>query len=116
MMVEHGGEPHPSLRMVPCVIWRGTELVRMGNRLMGEERRFVMMRLVKLSMMGEMFVMVEVIELFMMLDKAPSSKRCHAQCSEENATRRSSNPSSNNGTCMQDTTVGWMMGSSDSSC
>ena len=88
----------------------------MVNRPMGEERKFVMMGLVKLSMMGEMFVMVEVMELFMMLDKAPSSKRCHAQCSEENATRRSSNPSSNNGTYMQDTTVGWMLGSSDSSC
>ena len=52
-MVEHGGEPHPSLRMVPCVIWRGTELVLMANRSMGEVGKVVMMGLVKLSMMGE---------------------------------------------------------------
>ena len=64
----------------------------------------------------EMFVMVDVMELFMMLGQAPISKRCHAQCSEKDAVKRGSNPSRNNGTSMQGTTVGWMLGSSDNSC
>ena len=53
-MVEHGGERHPSLRMVPCVIWRGTELLFMANRSMGLVGKLVMMGLVKLFMMKEM--------------------------------------------------------------
>ena len=53
MMVEHGGEPHPSLRMVPCVIWRGTELMFMANRSMGLVGKLVMMGLVKLFKMKE---------------------------------------------------------------
>ena len=52
-MVEHGGEPHPSLRMVPCVIWRGTELLFMANRSMGLVGKLVMMGLVKLFKMKE---------------------------------------------------------------
>ena len=52
-MVEHGGEPHPSLRMVPCVIWRGTELMFMANRSMGLVGKLVMMGLVKLFKMKE---------------------------------------------------------------
>ena len=68
---------------MPCVIWRGTELVLMGNRLMGEERRFVMMRLVKLSMMQEM----KIISLSGQ-GQIHFSKRYRAQCSKEDAVRR----------------------------
>ena len=49
------------------------------------------------------FVMVGEMELFMMLGgpgKAPITKRCRAQCSEEDAVKRSSNPSRINGSYM----------------
>ena len=67
---------------------------------------------------GGKFVMMGEMELFMMLGpgKAPITKRCRDQCSEEDAVRRSSNPSHSNGTNTPGTPVGWMLGSSDNSC
>ena len=59
---------------------------------------------VKLGEMVEMFVLVDVSKIY------------HTQCSEEDAVRRSSKPSRYNGTYMQSTTMGWMLGSSDNSC
>ena len=76
----------------------------MANRSVGVVRKFVMV--------GER-------KLFMMLGgpgKAQITKRCRAQYSEEDAVRRSSNPSHSNGTNTPCTTVGWMLGSSDNSC
>ena len=70
------------------------------------------------GVMGK-FVMVGEMKLLMMLGgpgKAQITKRCRAQYSEEDAVRRSSNPSHSNGTNTPCTTVGWMLGSSDNSC
>ena len=103
MMGEHGGEPHPSLRILPWNGWITTELLLMANRSVGEVRKFVMVREMK---------------LFMMLGpgKAHITRRCRAQYSEENAVRRSSNPSSSTGTNTPSTTMGWMLGSCNNSC
>ena len=111
MMVEHGGEPHPSLRMVPYNIWNTTELLLIANRSMGEVGKFVMMGLVELFKMKEM-----KINSLSGPGQAPVSKRCRDQCSEEDAVRRLSNPSRSNGTNTPGTTVGWMLGSYGNNC
>ena len=81
---------------------------------------------VGLFMMVGLFVMVEVVELFMMVGikfcflsgpgQAPISKRYRAQCSMEDAVKKSLNPSCSDGTNMPGTTVGRILGSSDNSC
>ena len=104
VMGEHGGEPHPSLRILPWNIWISTELMLITNRSMGVVRKFVM---------------VGVRKLFMMLGglgKAHITMRCRTQYSEEDAVRRISNPSRSNGTNTPGTTVGWMLGSYGNNC
>ena len=76
----------------------------MANRSVGVVRKFVMV--------GEM-------KLFMRLGgpgKAQITMRCRAQYSEEDAVRRSLNPSSSTGTNTPSTTMGWMLGSCNNSC
>jgi hypothetical protein len=68
---------------------------------------------------GEEVWMVGVRKLFMMLGglgKAHITMRCRTQYSEEDAVRRSSNPSSSTGTNTPSTTMEWMLGSCDNSC
>ena len=78
--------------MVPCVIWRGTELLFMANRSMGLVGKLVMMGLVKLFMMKEM----KMISLSGQ-GHTQISKRYRAQCSKEDVVRKSSISSERNG-------------------
>ena len=61
---EPDGEPHPSLRILPCNIWSTTELMLMANRSVG---------------VLEMFVLVGEMELFMMKVKKIISLSGHYQ-------------------------------------